>query len=111
MVQSIQMGHAITLASAPTFADGVAIKQASEEMRQTLAPLIDQWLEVDEQSIETAVLTLLEKAKILAEGSGAIPLASLEQVREQIQGKKIVLIVSGGNIDASVLTRIMDRAT
>jgi threonine dehydratase len=63
---------------------------------------------VDEESIAAAVLTLLEKGKILSEGSGAVSLAALDFMRKKICGKKVVLIISGGNIDVNVLSRIID---
>jgi threonine dehydratase len=108
MIRSIEKGQAITLERTDTFADGIALKKASEEMRQLLAPLIDEWVEVSESAIAAAVLSLMEKAKTICEGSGAAPLAGLEKIRPQLVGKKVVIIVSGGNIDVNVLSRIID---
>jgi threonine dehydratase len=108
MVKSIQQGHVIQIESPNTFADGIAVGKASESMRKILEPLIDEWCEVDDEAIAAGVLTLMEKAKIVAEGSGAVPLACLDQIKEKVRGKKIVLVVSGGNIDVNVLSRIID---
>lgn len=112
MIESIRKGHAIKLKSARTFADGISIAQASEKMRKILSQQIDEWIAIDDDSIAAAVLTLLEKAKILAEGSGAVPLAALshlkEQAKKKLRGKSVVLIVSGGNLDVNVLARIID---
>jgi threonine dehydratase len=108
MIRSIQKGKAVHLKSADTFADGIAVSQASEAMRKILEPRIDEWIKVEEDSIAAAVLTLLEKAKVMTEGSGAVPLAALDQIRKKIHGKKVVLIISGGNIDVNVLSRIID---
>ena len=108
MVRSIREGRAVQLESAKTFADGIALLRASEKMRLTLTPLIDDWLEVTEESIAFAILTLMEKGKIIAEGSGAVPLAGLEQIAGQVRGKNVVLIISGGNIDVNVLSRVID---
>jgi threonine dehydratase len=108
MVRSIREGKAISTKSVETFADGIALMRASEKMRKILSASVDEWLEVDEDSIATAVLTLLEKAKVVAEGSGAVPLAALGQMRKKVKGKNVVLIVSGGNIDVNVLSRIID---
>lgn len=108
MICSIRKGKAISLNSAVTFADGIALMKSSEKMRQLLAPVIDEWVEVSEEAIAAAVLTLLEKGKILSEGSGAVPLAALEGMRKLIRRKKVVLIISGGNIDVNVLSRIID---
>jgi len=109
MVQSLRQGHAVKAGRPSTFADGIAVSEASETMRQVLAPLLDEVVDVDDEAIAAAVLALLEKAKVIAEGSGAISLAALEKVRFPLRGKKIVVIVSGGNIDVNVLSRIIDR--
>jgi threonine dehydratase len=108
MVDSIKVKKAVRLESAATFADGVAIAQASESMRKLLASRIDQWVKIDEDSIAASVLTLLEKAKTLTEGAGALPLAALKLLKSEIKNKKVVLIVSGGNIDVNVLSRVID---
>lgn len=109
MLKSIEKGKAVTLDHVDTFADGIAVSHASEAMRKILAPKLDGMLEADDESMAAAVLTLLEKAKIMVEGSGALPLAVLEQLKREIKGKKVVLIISGGNIDVNVLSRIIDR--
>ena len=107
MFESIRKHKAISL-PVQTFADGIAVGSTSDEMRRLLSPLIDRWIKVDEDAIATAVLMLLEKAKIIAEGSGAVPLAALGQMRTQIKGKKVALIISGGNIDVNLISRIID---
>lgn len=109
MIQSVRKGRAVNLNNADTFADGIAIPHASEKVRQLLQPRIDQWLTEDDETIAGAVLTLLEKAKIITEGAGALPLAALEQLRKRVRNKKVVLIISGGNIDVNLLGRIIDR--
>ena len=109
LVRSLKKGHAMRVAPVKTFADGVAVSEASEVMRKLLAPNIDRTVEVDDESIATAVLNLMEKAKVVAEGSGAIPLAALEHIHRSVKGKKVVLIISGGNIDVNLLSRILDR--
>lgn len=109
MLNSIKAGHAVTLDRVATFADGIAIGEARESLRKLLAPRINQWLQADDEMIAGAILTLMEKAKVIAEGAGALPLAVLDQVRKKIRGKKVVLIVGGGNIDVNVLSRVIDR--
>lgn len=108
MIESIEQGKAIRLKKVDTFADGIALIQSSEIMRQILEPVIDEWIKVDDEAIAAAILTLIEKGKTIAEGSAAIALAALEQIKSKIQGKKVVVIVSGGNIDVNVLSRILD---
>ncbi len=109
MARSIREGKAIALPSVHTFADGIAVKEARESMRRILAPRLDRVLEADDEQIAAAVLMLLEKAKIMTEGAAAISLAVLEGIRSEIRGKKVVLLVSGGNIDVNLLARIIDR--
>lgn len=109
MKQSFDQGVAVTLEKVATFADGVAVRKANPEMFEFLKGRIDEVLEADDEEIAAAVLVLMEKAKLVSEGSGALPLAVLEQMREQIRGKKIVLVISGGNIDVNLLNRITDR--
>jgi threonine dehydratase len=108
MIRSIKKGKAIQLESTDTFADGIAVRKASESIRKILSSSIDDWVEVDEEAIAASVLTLMEKAKTITEGSGAVPLAALEKIKQKVRGKKVVLIVSGGNIDVNVLSRIID---
>jgi threonine dehydratase len=109
MVQSIRQGHAMKMGKCSTFADGIAVSEASESMRQILAPLLSEVVDVDDESTAAAVLSLLEKGKVIAEGAGAITLAALEKIRAPVKGKKVCVIISGGNIDVNVLSRIIDR--
>jgi threonine dehydratase len=109
MVRSIEQGHAVSLDSVNTFADGIKVKNASEVMRKILAAHVDEFHLADDESMAAAILALAEKAKILSEGAGALPLAVLDGIREQIYGKKVALIIGGGNIDVNVLSRIVDR--
>lgn len=109
MARSIKLGKAVVLDRVDTFADGIAVKRASEPMRRILSEHLDGILEADDEAMAAAVLMLLEKAKTIVEGSGALPLAVLDQLRKKIRGKKVVAIISGGNIDVNVLSRIIDR--
>jgi threonine dehydratase len=109
MVESLKQGRAVTLEHAETFADGIRVAKASERIRKLLAPRVDQMLVADDEAMAAAVLTLMEKAKIVAEGACGLVLAVLPQIREELRGKKVVLIISGGNIDVNVLSRIIDR--
>ena len=110
MIRAIRDGKSERLKSVDTFADGIKVARASEPMVELLkAPHLSQLLEADDEEIAAAVLTLLEKAKVLSEGAGALPLAALSQIQDQIAGKKVVVVISGGNIDVNVLSRIIDR--
>jgi threonine dehydratase len=109
LVRSIRSGAVMPVLPVNTFADGIAVGTASETMRDLLTGKLHKLLEVDDETTAAAVLTLLEKAKTVAEGSAAIALGALDQVRDEISGKKVVLVISGGNIDVNVLSRIIDR--
>lgn len=109
MIRSFDQGHAVQLESIATFADGIAIKKANPRMMALLKPHLDAWFEADDEAMAEAILMLMEKACILAEPSGALPLAVLSLAREQFRGKKVALIISGGNIDVNVLNRVIDR--
>jgi threonine dehydratase len=109
MLQSIKKGRAVARDRVETFADGIAVARASEVMRKILARTVDEFIEADDESIAASVLTLLEKAKVTAEGSAAISLTALEKIGKRARGKKVVLVICGGNIDVNVLSRIIDR--
>lgn len=111
MVQSHQAGHAIKLKQVRTFADGIAVAGASPHMLKLLDRCVHEWITVDDEHTAEAVLLLLEKAKVVAEGSAAIALAAAmtKGLGKRIRGKKVVVIVSGGNIDVNLLARIIDR--
>ncbi|MCM0604936.1 MAG: threonine ammonia-lyase [Xanthomonadaceae bacterium] len=109
MVQSMKSGKIVVSEKTQTFADGIAVKRASPQMRKLLKRVITKTALQDDEAIAGAVLTLLEKAKVIAEGAAAISLACLGQIRNEIKGKKVVLLICGGNIDVNILSRIIDR--
>lgn len=109
MTQSFEHGKPEATHHVRTFADGIAVGRASETLFELLRPRLDRCIAVDDEAIATAILTLLEKAKIITEGAGAVPLAILEKIGNEILGKNVILIISGGNIDVNVLSRIIDR--
>ncbi len=110
MKQSVTLGKITALPMANTLADGISVARVG---RQTL-PIVRKWVSqivtVNEEEIAGAVMALLEKEKILAEGAGAVGLAALFQQRlPMLKGKKVVVVVSGGNIDLTRLAHIIDR--
>lgn len=109
LVESLRHRKVMKLPRNETFADGIKVMNASPAMLQLLRPLVDQAAHADDEAIATAVLTLIEKAKVIAEGAAALPLAILEQQKMKLRGKKVVLVVSGGNIDVNLLSRIIDK--
>lgn len=109
LVESLKQGRLVSTGQADTFADGIKVREASPVMLSLLKPLIDLTAHADDEALAAAVLMLIEKAKVVSEGAAALPLAVLEQMKHKFRGKKVVLIVSGGNIDVNVLSRIIDR--
>src|SRR5271166_6961882 len=110
---ALSEGKPVTLPSAVTIADGIAVRRAGERTLPLIQKYVDEVVTVEEEEIANAVLLLLEREKILAEGAGAAALAALvnrriPMVRDKT-GKKIVVVVSGGNIDVTLLARIIER--
>lgn len=108
LAQSLQKGKVISLNEAVTFADGIATSKASSEMVDIIKPNVDEVVMMDDPDIARSVLLLLEEAKTVAEGSGAVALASAEKLKNKLKGKKVVCVVSGGNIDLNLLNRITE---
>lgn len=113
MVDSLNKGKIVTTSKAETFADGIRVKVANPDMFKILQEVVDESLTVDDHKIALAVLQLMEKTRVIAEGAGALPLAALDELHRQnpkrFKGKKVVLVICGGNIDVNLLERIIDR--
>jgi threonine dehydratase len=110
MAQSLKKGKPVTLERMSTFADGIAVGGVRKTTFDILKKSVDKMLIADDEAIAEAILTLAEKAKVVSEGAAAVSVAVLDQVRKQIKGKKVAVIVCGGNIDVNVLNRVIDRA-
>jgi len=115
-------GKPVTLPSAVTIADGIAVRRTGDRTLPLIQKYVDDVVTVEEEEIANAVLLLLEREKILAEGAGAAALAALINRRiphiqspkpaapkEKTAGRKIAVVVSGGNIDVTLLARIIER--
>jgi threonine dehydratase len=98
----------ITDAPMETIAEGMATATAYELTQGILRDLLDDFLLVDDGEIDRAIAMLIEKAHTLAEGAGAAPLAGAIKYREQIKGKKVALIITGGNITLGRLREVLD---
>src|SRR5213082_2897428 len=109
MKVAIAEGHAVTLTPAATIADGIAVRRAGEKTLPLVQKYVDDIVTVDEEEIANAILLLLEREKTLAEGAGAAPIAALLNHKLPLTGKKVAVLVCGGNIDVSLLSRIMER--
>lgn len=93
----------------PTLADGIAIGRVGDKTFEIMNKNVDDIFLVGEDSIAMAILLFLERKKLVVEGAGAVALAALLENREKFIGKRIVLVVSGGNIDFTVIDRIIHK--
>jgi threonine dehydratase len=109
MKVAIAEGHPVTLSPAATIADGIAVRRAGEKTLPLIQKYVDDIVTVDEEEIANAILLLLEREKTLAEGAGAAAIAALINHKTPLSGKKVAALVCGGNIDVSLLSRIMER--
>lgn len=109
-VVSLQSRSIVKVEALPSIADGISVKQPGRLTFDLMSRFADDMVTADEESIAAAILMLLEKKKILAEGSGAVPLAALLQGSLSLSGSsKTVLLVSGGNVDSPLLGRIINK--
>ncbi len=109
MAESIRLGKQITLDSVSTFADGIAVKHPGDNTFKLIREYVDDVVTVTEDEIATAILTLMEKQKLIAEGAGAVSVAAVMFDKVPVKGKKVVCVVSGGNIDVNILSRVVTR--
>lgn len=106
---SLKAGHPVTVEAKPTIADGLATKKPGRLTFRIVRRLVDEIVTVSEEEIAHAIYLLLERGKVLAEGAGAAALAALLSGKVRAEGRKVVAIVSGGNIDLTALYRILLR--
>lgn len=109
MANSLKKGRPVTLDKVETFADGIAVGATRKTTFDILRKYVDKMLLADDESIAAAILTLAEKAKVVSEGAAAVSVAVLDQLKKELKGKKVAIIVCGGNIDVNVLNRVIDR--
>ena len=96
-----------TLDSAVTFADGIAVKTPGETTFEMVSQYVDDIVTVSEDEIAAAILALMENQKLVAEGAGATPVAAALFGKLPLAGKKTVCLISGGNIDVNILSRVI----
>ena len=90
-------------------ADGIAVKEPGQHTYELVSKYVDGIVTVTEDEICTAILTLMEQQKLIAEGAGAVSVAAAMFNKVPIVGKKTVCVVSGGNIDVNILNRVIGR--
>ena len=109
MFRSIELKKRTELPKVSTFADGTAVKMPGEHTFELCQKYVDRIVTVSDDEIATAILTLMETQKLVAEGAGALSVAAVMFDKLPIEGKKVVCIVSGGNIDVNILSRVINR--
>lgn len=109
MRNSIRDGKIECLDHVSTIADGIAVKEPGEHTFQYVSQYVDEIVTVTDDEISAAILALIERQKLIAEGAGAASVAAAMFNKVPIQGKKIVCLVSGGNIDVTILSRVIKR--
>ncbi len=109
MYESIKEGKIKTLKRVSTIADGIQVKEPGKLTFEYVQKYVDDIVTVSEDEISAAILALIEKQKMVAEGAGAAPLAAVLAGKLPVKGKKVVCIVSGGNIDVTILNRVIKR--
>ena len=109
MKVAVAEGKPVTLAAAVTIADGIAVRRAGERTLPLVQKYVDEIVTVEEEEVANAILLLLEREKTLAEGAGAAAVAALVNHRIELSGKRVAAIVGGGNIDVTLLARIIER--
>jgi threonine dehydratase len=109
MKVAVTEGKPVTLAPAATIADGIAVRRAGDRTLPLVQKYVDAIVTVDEEEIANAVLLLLEREKTLAEGAGAAGLAALINHKLQLADKNVAVVICGGNIDVTLLSRIIER--
>jgi len=109
-VESRRQGKRVSTNAGPSLADGITVRQVGKLTFDIMQKDVDDLVTVNEDSIASAVLMLLDKKKVLAEGAGAVPLAALlEGVIKPHSGETVVLLVSGGNMDSPLIGRIITQ--
>ena len=109
MARSRETGEIVTLDTVATFADGIAVKTPGDVTFGIAQQCVDEIVTVTEDEIAAAILALIERQKLIAEGAGAVSVAAAMFDKLPLEGKKTVCIVSGGNIDVNILSRVITR--
>ena len=109
MADSLKYDEQVTLKTVNTFADGIAVKHPGDLTFELIKDYVDDVVTVTEDEIAVAILALIEKQKLIAEGAGAVALAAVMADKIPEEGKNIVCLVSGGNIDVNILSRVITR--
>ncbi len=109
MYKSLRAGKIECLKSVQTIADGIAVKEPGENTFAIASEYVDDVVLVSDDEVASAILALIEKQKMISEGAGATAVAAVMFDKLPLKGKRVVCVVSGGNIDVTSLSRVIDR--
>ncbi len=109
MKNAIDHGEVEALPSVSTIADGIAVKQPGDITYDLCSKYVDEIVTVSDDEISAAILALMEQQKLVTEGAGAVAVAAVMFGKVDLQGKKAVCVLSGGNIDVTILSRVIKR--
>lgn len=109
MAESLQQGRIITLSEAATIADGIQVKTPGELTFQLCRQYVDDVVTVSESEIASAIVAIMERQKLVAEGAGAVAIAAAMFGKVETRGKNVCALLSAGNVDVTTLERIITR--
>ena len=109
MKNSVEHKQIERLDSVSTIADGIAVKQPGENTFDLCSKYVDKIVTVTDDEVSSAILSMLEHQKLITEGAGAVAVAAAMFDKVPVEGKKVVCVVSGGNIDVNILDRVIKR--
>ena len=109
MYNSVNHGQIESLSAVSTIADGIAVKRPGDNTFELVRKYVDEVAVVSDDEVASAILALMEKQKMIAEGAGAVAVAAVMFDKFDLAGKRVVAVVSGGNIDVTSLSRVVDR--
>jgi threonine dehydratase len=108
--ESFEKKKLICSKSVRTIADGIAVRDTSEITLEYMLKNVDRFISVDDSEIANAILFLLEKQKLVVEGAGSVGVAALMHNKlEHLKGKKVAIVLSGGNVDVTLLSVIIEK--
>lgn len=109
MYNAVKDGKIECLESVSTIADGIAVKEPGENTFKLVSEYVDEIVTVNDDEIAAAILALMEQQKLVTEGAGAVSVAAAMFNKVPVKGKKVVCLLSGGNIDVTILSRVIKR--
>lgn len=109
MLNSVAHSRIEKLDSVSTIADGIAVKQPGDLTFELCQKYVDEIVSVNDDEISSAILALIEQHKMIAEGAGAVAVAAVMFDKVPVQGKNVCALISGGNIDVTILSRVIKR--